>query len=785
MKKLLKLFLCLLMFISFTNIAFAQGGEEVRVTAKEARDQFIRTNFFKSLLYEAETTEEEVDPFVVLDEENHKIKLVDDEDEVFVSFDYNDDYIAYRPEIPNPVTAEYAVDSAFAIVYVQNMMYAVLDCMGYSNMDAEIPENTVTDETFFQSYGVYMDFEHYEYVDDDGTTEGEVIKEIRISLIKSKIESLLQDYGTQRTDYLRIAKGEVFKPVVSAKKKGATIVLTWGEDEAATKYYVYRSTKENGTYKKIATVYDSTYTDKKVTYGVKYYYKVKADSGKKTKTSDIKSFKLVPDKVQNVKLTAIKTNSITVNYDKVKESGYSIYRSTDGKTWTKVTNVKKNSILSYKDTGLKANKKYYYRVRAYKTVDGEKVYGPYSEVVNYVTAPAKPTLTVKVNTPTRLKLTIGEVKGATRYEIMRSTKKDGTYTNIGETATANFYAEGLKTGKTYYFKVRACNKNNKCSGYSAIVGQKVEVQKPKISLETGKTIPMTIKTTNLKETETYEIWRATSKDGTYKRIALVDSSEPNYVDLTAKLNKTYYYKVRSYVVVNEKLIYSAYSKIASLKCLYSETVPEVVDAESADSFNGVYASNLSSIKIYNIDKDKVYVHFNYADKSVYYSTDYSMTFEDGELKATEGDQTIKLTTQGVLLSGESLGNGYYYKYADYTFDKFFADNLGSDEYLDSMFTGKFVTEDDTEVYLYRWDENTIKIRSNDDFFDAIGELYYEDGVIVGYVYEGDTEYKIEVSGGGDMLIIQTFVGDDEINNETFIWTTDFTKEDIVDIFFEI
>ena len=773
------------MFISFTNIAYAQGEEEY-ITAKQVRDQFIKTDFFKALLisFESEAEEEDLESFVVLDEENHQIKLMEAEEEVYLAFDYTDEYIRYAPEIPNPIDPEYAMDSAFDLIYIENLMYSVLDNMGYSDKDIALGDDVVTDENFYNEYGVLMTTEDYEYEDEDGSTSGTIVTEARISLSKTKIAHLVEDFGEQRPDYIRIAEGKVLKPVVTAKKKSGKIVLTWPEDEVRPKYYIYRSEKKDGTYKKIDTVAENTYTDKKAVYGKTYYYKVKAVNGDYKKTSDIVSFKLVPDKVKNVKLTAIKTNSITVNYDQVKESGYSIYRSTDGKEWTKVTNIKKNSTLSYKDTGLKANKTYYYRVRAFKTVDDTKVYGSYSEVVSYKTAPAKPSITVKVNTPKRLKIVIDEVKGATRYEIMRSTKKDGTFTNIGETATANFYAEGLKTGKTYYFKVRACNKNNKCSGYSAIVGQKVEVQKPKITLETGKTIPMTIKTTNLKETETYEIWRATSKDGTYKRIALVDSSEPNYVDLTAKLNKTYYYKVRSYVVVNEKLIYSAYSKIASLKCLYSETAPEVVAAESADGFNGVYASKASYIKIFNLG-DKLYVHFDYANDSVFYSTDYSMTFEDGELKAEEEDQAIKLTTQGVLLSGESFGNGYYYKYADYTFDKFFADNLGSDEYLDSMFTGKFVAEDDTEIYLYRWDENAIKIRSNDDFFDAIGELYYEDGVIVGYVYEGDTEYRIEVSGGGDMLIIQTFVGDDEINNETFIWTTDFTKEDIVDIFFEI
>ena len=57
----------------------------------------------------------------------------------------------------------------------------------------------------------------------------------------------------------------------------------------------------------------------------------------------------------------------------------------------------KSSTLSYTDKGLSANKRYYYRVKAYKKVGSKKVYGSYSDVVSAKTAPAKPKLSIKVN----------------------------------------------------------------------------------------------------------------------------------------------------------------------------------------------------------------------------------------------------------------------------------------------------------------------------------------------------------------------------------------------------
>ena len=40
--------------------------------------------------------------------------------------------------------------------------------------------------------------------------------------------------------------------------------------------------------------------------------------------------------------------------------------------------VKGNKKVSYTNTKLKKNKKYYYKVRAYRTVKGKKVYGAFS-----------------------------------------------------------------------------------------------------------------------------------------------------------------------------------------------------------------------------------------------------------------------------------------------------------------------------------------------------------------------------------------------------------------------
>mgnify|MGYP000569644580 CR=1 FL=1 len=60
-------------------------------------------------------------------------------------------------------------------------------------------------------------------------------------------------------------------------------------------------------------------------------------------------------------------------------TGYEIYRAEGyfGK-YKKIKTVTKATTTSFTNTKLKKGKSYYYKIRAYKTVDGKKVYGDYS-----------------------------------------------------------------------------------------------------------------------------------------------------------------------------------------------------------------------------------------------------------------------------------------------------------------------------------------------------------------------------------------------------------------------
>lgn len=184
------------------------------------------------------------------------------------------------------------------------------------------------------------------------------------------------------------------KPTISdVKSVGYNMLkVTWKAVPGAVSYEIYRSNSKNGSYTKVKTIDEVktvSWTDKNVTTGKTYYYKIKATvalEGGTTGTgsaSGAKSGKAVPA------ATTLKAKAgakqIKLTWSKVSgASGYELYRSTseDGK-YSKIKTVTKGSTKSYTDKSkVSSGKMYYYKIRAYRKVDGKKVYGEYSKVIS-------------------------------------------------------------------------------------------------------------------------------------------------------------------------------------------------------------------------------------------------------------------------------------------------------------------------------------------------------------------------------------------------------------------
>ena len=177
--------------------------------------------------------------------------------------------------------------------------------------------------------------------------------------------------------------------IKAASNSYNSIKLTWNKAvNGANGYAVYRSTSKDGKYtlrKTITSKNTIEFADTGLDTNTTYYYKVRAyrmiaDKKKYGSYSEIVCAKPVLSKTT---ITVSSTSKkATIKWNKVLgASGYKVYSATssDG-TYSLKKTITSINTLSYTNTNLVSGKTYYYKVRAYRNVNGNVVYGPYSVV---------------------------------------------------------------------------------------------------------------------------------------------------------------------------------------------------------------------------------------------------------------------------------------------------------------------------------------------------------------------------------------------------------------------
>jgi len=348
--------------------------------------------------------------------------------------------------------------------------------------------------------------------------------------------------------------------------------LTWSAVAGRTKYEIYRSTEQNGTYTKVAETSSTSYRIKGLMPGTTYYYKVRAyRTVSKTRVYGDYSPVAAVTTPAILSPASVKVSSVTYDNAKLTWSAvagrtkYEVYRSTEQNgTYTKVAET---TSTSYRVKGLMPGTTYYYKVRAYRTVSKTRVYGDYSPVA-VVTTPAilsPASLNAVPASFNSVKLTWGAVAGRTKYEVYRSTEQNGTYTKVGETASTHYTDKKASPGTTYYYKVRAYRTVNKTKVYgdfSAIASAKPELSTPKAKAS-ALTAGVNVSWSAVSGATKYEVYRAASSDGAYEKVA--ETSARSFKDSGLTKDQTYYYKVRAYRQEGSTRVYGPYSSVVSAK----------------------------------------------------------------------------------------------------------------------------------------------------------------------------------------------------------------------------
>lgn len=287
--------------------------------------------------------------------------------------------------------------------------------------------------------------------------------------------------------------------------------------------------------------------------------------GEKTVT-----FNIIPPKVTNLKSSKKTYNSITLSWDEIDNvTGYKIYKYDKNSNSYKYLATAKTS--SYTDKSLKASSTYSYRVRAYK----DSLNGSYSNTIDVKTspnyAPKVTGLNLKTQKSDSLTISWNKINNVTGYKVYRYDVKTESYKlikTISDASTTSYTNSNLTSATRYLYKVRSYKiVNNKTynGDYSSSLAATTKPPTPTVKLTSPSTKKIKLTWTNISSRTTgYNIYMATSKNGTYKNIG--STSKKSFTKGSLKKGKTYYFKVRAYRTIDGKKVYSSYSSIKSIKC---------------------------------------------------------------------------------------------------------------------------------------------------------------------------------------------------------------------------
>ncbi len=400
-----------------------------------------------------------------------------------------------------------------------------------------------------------------------------------IDVIDGDLEGPLSAYKYAKTAWPKLT-------LKAASHSYDSIKLTWNKVAGADKYRIYRGT----SYRSISTIlgdsdslsftFDgSTYT---FTDGGlenrKYYYRVvpfDSAGGGENQNTAYKYARPAWAKV-NLKAAAKTYNSIKLTWNVVAgAAGYEVQRyNAATRNYDALTidpedfDITEEGYISYIDKDLSTGVKYYYRVIAY---DGD------NSVMSSVrkAAPAWPVLklTVASSGYNSIELSWNAIDGADKYSIYRGTSSKSAFISLGDSDSLDFIfdgstytftdSSGLTAGVKYYYRVipedSVTGRFNPSTAYKYT---KPVPSAPSVTLVNAYTKGIIGVWSPVAGAKGYEVYRATSSRGRYKKLATTLGL--SFWDVGTTTGRTYYYKVRAYTLVGTKKVYGAYSTVVFL-----------------------------------------------------------------------------------------------------------------------------------------------------------------------------------------------------------------------------
>jgi fibronectin type 3 domain-containing protein len=262
---------------------------------------------------------------------------------------------------------------------------------------------------------------------------------------------------------------------------------------------------------------------------------------------------------------SVQNYGIKISWEEYSGCGYVIYRKTGSGSYSKIKTINDSETTSWTDTSAtKSYTTYSYYIKAY-TKSGSKTLYTNKSNVKSIKRIGTPTLKSVTDKKEGLVVKWDAVKGGKWYTIYRKTG-NGSWKNIATTTCTEYVDKNTTVGTKYTYTVCCVSEyfNDKISYYKS---NGITATRGFATTGTSEnSSSVTVSWNKMSKANGYVVYRATSENGTYKKIATIKSnSTVSYTDKKLSFSKYYYYKVRPYSVKDGKTIYSDYQPIIKLR----------------------------------------------------------------------------------------------------------------------------------------------------------------------------------------------------------------------------
>ena len=416
--------------------------------------------------------------------------------------------------------------------------------------------------------------------------------------------------------------------LLASAVSSSQINLSWTDNSGNETGFDLERSSDGSTFNALASVdaNTTTYQNTGLTANTKYYYRVRSkNSAGSSGWSNVVEATTqappvtVPSTPTGLLASAVSSSQINLSWtdNSGNETGFDLERSSDGSTFNALASVDANA-TTYQNTGLTANTKYYYRVRA-KNSAGSSGWSNVAEATTQappVTVPSTPaSLLASAVSSSQINLSWTDNSGnETGFDLERSS--DGSTFNALASVDANattYQNTGLTANTKYYYRVRAKNSAGS-SGWSNVAEATTQAP-PVLPLATPTRLrqksgnpaihELSLEWDDNADNETaYELSRSTNTEANWEIIqANLPANTKEYLDKSVRSGFKYYYRVRTV----KTGAFSEYSNVLALSAplvtsvsiAYTDDIPVYPNPFSSHLYLKTTRGKVSTVEVLN------------------------------------------------------------------------------------------------------------------------------------------------------------------------------------------